>query len=139
MIRRYTSKDYDVIANWYIQRKLTPPQPRMLSDMGFIVDNRVVGWLYLTNSNTAFIEWVIARPKTTAYLRRESLAKLVGVLVDTASMLGYDIIFGMSSHPGIGREAKKLGLVKQTHDIWLYKAGEDDRNTLTTRLVKNNA
>lgn len=131
MIHKYQKRDYKFIASWYEDRGLVAPERRMLSDLGFIVDNRVAGWLYLTNSNTAYIEWVISKPGTVPSLRRESLTRLIGLLVDTATMLGYDVIFGMSSHPSIGREAKKLGFVSQTHQIWLYKADGNDANLLT--------
>ena len=110
----------------------------MLSDFGFIVDNRVAGFLYMTNSNIAFIEWVVARPKTVPSLRRASLRKLIGVLVDTATMMGCDIIFGVSTHPSIGKEAKAFGFVGKEHMVWMYKADSNDNNMLqNTRDTSN--
>ena len=64
-LKRVTSKDFPVIVHWYRQRKLTPPDPRALSDVGFIADGRVAGWLYLTNSNIAMIEGIISDPSST--------------------------------------------------------------------------
>lgn len=90
-----------------------------ISDLGYIVDGRVAGWLYVTNSNCAMIEGIIADPNTVPSLRQQSLRKLCGFLVDTALMLGYTNIFGISKHPSMAKVSKELGF-KMSNDFKVF-------------------
>jgi hypothetical protein len=108
-IRRYTHRDYPMIKEWYEKRGKTAPQPAQLSDTGYIADGRVCGFLYLTNSNMAMIEGIVANPDTVPSLRRASLTRLIGFMIDTALLLGYENIFGIGKHPSITEEAKRFG------------------------------
>lgn len=123
-LRRVTSKDFPVIVHWYRQRQLTPPDPRALSDVGFIADGRVAGWLYLTNSNIALIDGVVSDPKSTPSLRRESLNKLIGCLIDFAVHLGYTQILGVTKHPGIESLGKKYGFKRLPHSVIYLDASD---------------
>lgn len=125
-LRRVTSKDFPVIVHWYRKRQLTPPDPRALSDAGFIADGRVAGWLYLTNSNIAFIDGIISDPNTSASLRRESLSKLVGCLIDFAVHLGYTQVIGLTKHPGIQDLGKRYGFKKLPHTVIYLDASGDE-------------
>lgn len=109
MIRKYTGRDYDLVAGWCKKRGRPLPSPDALSDLGFIVDDRVAGWLYLTNSNVAMVENIIANPNSVPSLRRHSLKVLCGLLVDTALSLGYTNIFGISNHPSVQKICREMG------------------------------
>lgn len=100
------------IAEWYKGYGLPIPSSSLLSDMGFIADGRVAAWLYVTNSGIAMIENVIADPKSIPSLRRTSLDKLIGFLVDTAVSLGYTTIIGVTKHPQILKVGKKFGFTE---------------------------
>ena len=108
-IRRITPSDYRTIDAWYDKRNRDMPDPKTFSDMGYMADGRVAGWLYVTNSNMAMIEGIIADPDTVPSLRKASLEKLCGFLVDTAVALGYTHIFGITEHPSIEKVCYKLG------------------------------
>lgn len=123
-LRRYTHRDYPMIKEWYALRGKQPPSPAILSDLGYIADDRVCGFLYLTNSNMAMIEGIVANPESVPSLRRESLTKLVGYMIDTALLLGYENIFGISQHPSIAREAERFGF--KTADYKIYMIRESD-------------
>jgi hypothetical protein len=124
-LKRITSKDFPLIVHWYRQRNLTPPDPRALSDTGFIADGRVAGWLYLTNSNIAMIEGIISDSKSSPGLRRESLDKLIGFMVDFALELGYTQFIGVTRHPSIEKTGKKFGFRKLPHTILYLDASFD--------------
>lgn len=124
-LKRIGSKDFPLIVHWYRQRKLTPPDPRALSDVGFIADGRVAGWLYLTNSNMAMIEGIISDPNSSASLRRESLDKLIGFLLDFALELGYTQIIGVSKHMRIEGLGKKFGFKTLPHTVLYLDASFD--------------
>lgn len=124
-IRRYTHRDYPMIKEWYEKRGQTAPQPAQLSDTGYIADGRVCGFLYLTNSNMAMIEGIVANPDTVPSLRRASLTKLIGCMVDTALLLGYDNVFGIGKHPSITEEAKRFGFVVRDYKLYMIDRSLD--------------
>lgn len=124
-IRRLGSKDYELIESWYNKRDRDMPEPASFSDMGFIADGRVAGWLYVTNSNMAMIEGIISDPDTIPSLRRESLTKLCGFLIDTAFMLGYTHIFGITEHPSIEQVCEKMGF-RQSKGFKVYVLSESE-------------
>lgn len=123
-IERFKHGHYDIIKKWYKARKQTVPARACLSDVGFIADGRAAGWLYLTNSNIAMIEGIVSDPNTVPSLRRASLNKLIGILVDTAVSLGYTNIIGLSNHPGISRVGARYGF-KETKMTLLSLNTED--------------
>lgn len=94
------------------------PRLSTLSDMGYIADGRVAGWIYLTNGNAAMLEWIISDPSTVPSLRKESLRKLVGFMVDTCLMLGYTNIFGISKNPAIVGVAKQFGFKSSEYTVY---------------------
>lgn len=108
-IVRFTSDHYPTLKSWYVARGRIAPPTDTLSDTGYVVDGRVIGFLYLTNSNMALVEGVIANPDSVPSLRRASLRKLVGLLVDKAVMLGYSNIFCLTDHPNIIEVARQFG------------------------------
>lgn len=124
-LRRYTHRDYVMIKEWYELRGKKAPSPALLSDLGYIADDRVCGFLYLTNSNMAMIEGIIANPETVPSLRKESLTKLVGYMIDTALLLGYENIFGISKHPSMAKEAERFGFKVQSDNV-IYTMIESD-------------
>lgn len=100
------------IADWYKRRGLITPNSNMLSDMGYISDGRVAAWLYITNSGIAMIENVISDPRSIPSLRRQSLHKLLGFLIDMATALGYTTILGITKHEGMIDTVKKFGFTE---------------------------
>lgn len=125
-LKRVTSKDFPMIVHWHKERKLTVPDPRALSDTGFIADGRVAGWLYLTNSNIAMIEGIISDPKSPASLRRESLDKLIGFMIDFALELGYTQFIGITKLSKMEDRVKsKFGFKRIPHTVLYLDASFD--------------
>ncbi len=124
-ISKVSPKDYATILEWYERRGKQAPEIASFSDLGYIVDGRVAGWLYLTNSNMAMIEGIISDPNTVPSLRKESLKKLVGFLIDCAMALGYTQIFGLSKHPAILDISRQFGF-KEAEGFKLVTLSTDD-------------
>lgn len=124
-IRRYTHRDYPMIKEWYERRGKQAPSPAILSDMGYIADERVCGFLYLTNSNMAMIEGIISNPESVPSLRKESLTKLLGYMIDTSLLLGYENIFGLTAHPSMHKQAEKFGFRQIEAKLWAMRETED--------------
>lgn len=114
-----------MISEWYEKHGQVAPKQEQLSDMGFIVDNRVAGWVYLTNSNLALIECVISNPDTIPSLRKESLRKLAGLLVDTAVSLGCTEVIAITKHESIAELAQFLGF-RPLPDHTVYVLSESE-------------
>lgn len=108
-IVRITPDHYPQIHSWHEARGRRIDIEGNISDMGYLVDGRVAGWLYVTNSNAAFIEGLVADPNSVPSLRRASMRKLTGFLIDTAVMLGYTHIFAITRHPSVVKMAHEFG------------------------------
>jgi hypothetical protein len=115
-----------MLAKWYKKRGMKVPDDRSLSDSGWIADERVAGFLYLTNSNLALIDCVISNPDTLPSARQQSLQVLLGVLVDTALMLGYTNILGLTKHPNVKALAGKLGFKEIEYKPFLLQEQEEE-------------
>lgn len=122
-IERIRPRHYKLLESWYAARG-RKIDTSTFSDMGFIVDGRAAGFLYVTNSNLAMIEGIVADPYTIPSHRRLSIEKLVGLLMDTALSLGFTNIFGISKHPAIIKVGKKYGFKIHT-DFLMLTYSED--------------
>lgn len=125
VITRFKRHHYKVIKSWYEARGKQAPKEEDLSTLGFVADNRVAGWVYLTNSNVALIEGIIASPLTVPSLRRQSLRKLCSTLVDTAMSLGYTTIIVNTNHPSIEHIATDLGFKEHNLKTFILTDEED--------------
>lgn len=136
-ITRIKPKDYQTIASWYHAHKLTPPAWQDLSETGWIADNRVAGWLLCTNSSVAIIEHLISNPETVPSLRKESIEKLAGFMIDTALLLGYSNIIAASKHPSVDKVARRFGFKKTDLSFYLLSEQDSDENNSTSYLMDN--
>lgn len=122
-IRRIKPSDHAMIAQWYRDYGQVMPEPSNFSSTGFICDERVALWIYLTNSNMALIEGIIANPNTVPELRRSSLNRLVGFAVDFCIAAGYTNILGITKHPSVEDLGKRYGFkTLKSHKILYLKA-----------------
>lgn len=65
--RKYEPKDFDVISPWYVAHGWeAPPDSSILPSTGIVVelDGEPIGagFLYLTNSPMALLEWLVTKP-----------------------------------------------------------------------------
>lgn len=128
--RLLTEHDYPVLCQWWRDNRFTPPAREMLPDLGaggFMVDNEgleiCAGFLYMTNSNMAWIEYVVANFQVkNRKLRREALKYLIEQLGQYAKNAGYRIAF---------TSLKNEHLKKRYMDVG-YMIGTEN----TTELVK---
>lgn len=126
MTVRYKHTMFPKIAGWYHKRGQPIPAPESMSDLGFIVDDRVAGFIYLTNSNLAIIEGVVANPDTVPSLRKASLKKLAGLLVDTAVSLGCTEVIAITKHPAVAELARYIGFRElPEHRVFLLSENDE--------------
>lgn len=122
-IRPIKASDHATISDWYRQYDQILPHPSSLSTTGFICDGRVALWIYLTNSNMAILEGLIADKNSVPSLRRSSINKLVGFAVDFCVAAGYTQIMAITKHPSVDEIGKRYGFkTLKSHKILYLKA-----------------
>lgn len=126
-----------MIAGWYLDRDMTPPAPESLSDVGYIVEERVAGWLYLTNSNVAMIEGIISDPLSLPSFRRLATKRLCGTLVDMAVALGYTKVLAITSHPAVVELAETMGFEELDKRVFILNEEDSNNDEVERELDKN--
>lgn len=69
----------------------------------------MVGFLYLTNSKVAWLEWIVSNPDYREDDRKEALELLINTLENVAISQGYEIILSIGRNKGLIETHKKLG------------------------------
>ena len=90
-----------ILKDWLTARKLTLPHEDLFSDIGFVVNNIAIGFLFLTNSKQAYIDHLATDPKSDKEERRVALDKLFETLEKTATDKGCLMITGLASMPAV--------------------------------------
>lgn len=84
----------------------------ILPKTGLIVPNVAVGFLVSTDTNYCFFEPFIGNPKVDKEERNTALFTIIDGLIDEAKRMGYDLIFGVLSHPKMIERGLERGFVK---------------------------
>jgi hypothetical protein len=100
-IQQVTKDDQHEVTQWYKAHKWPTIDFSALPPTGLIVPGVCAGWLYLTDSPTAILEWVISNPKSTQ--RDEGLNLLLKTLEGIARHKGYRNIFTGTKHSKLVR------------------------------------
>lgn len=108
-IRELNENDYDdILVGWWKQWKWEPPQRDFLPNDGkggiIVYDNETpvcAGFMYLTNSKVAWVDWIISNKEYTKKPQRKDAIKLlVSSLTDickkTGSKYSYALIKSQS-------------------------------------------
>ncbi len=119
-IRKLIEQDYDIVRDWW--KWWWKNDERMdkgiLPDDGkgglIIVKDKIpvaCGFLYLTNSKTAFLGWIVSNPKYKEKDRKSLIGKLILNIEDFGKQLGYEYIMTSCGHKQLIRTHEKLGWV----------------------------
>ena len=107
--KEFADDDYKDYIKWYSHLKRARgdyPERQMLSDDGLIITYNgvkvVAGFLYVTNSNIAMIEFVIANPKAKRDIRKKALNILLTHLESIAIHKCYDIMLILTNNTFYG-------------------------------------
>jgi hypothetical protein len=69
----------------------------------------IAGFLYLTNSKVAWLEWIVSNPDYRESDRKEALELLINTLESVAINQGYKIILSIGRNKSLIETHKKLG------------------------------
>ena len=113
-IRRLTSEDYSTLVKWWdaLPEWQAPPQT-FLPDTGFIVEKNnigiVAGYVYITNSKAALLEWIISNPEYRESDRKDAITLLIQAVERVLTDQGIKHVFTIGRNKHLINLHKKLG------------------------------
>ena len=118
-IRVLHEEDYDeTLIKWWSDNGFPAPAKDSLPDNGkggFMVYKRDVnictGFLYQTNSKTAWCEFIVANKEYREKDRGEAIELLIDTISIFAKELGYNAIYTSLTHPVLISRYEKCGYV----------------------------
>lgn len=69
----------------------------------------VAGFLYLSNSKVAWLDWIVSNPNYRQQDRKQALETLISSLEEVARQQGYSIIISIARNKHLIETHKKLG------------------------------
>ena len=116
-IRRLTDNDWDTLVSWWDNwPKWKAPVKDFLPENGkggLIVEINdipvVAGFIYLTNSKTALLEWIVSNPKYRESDRKAAIELLITGSENLVKSLDYKYLFAVMQHKGLIKIHEKLG------------------------------
>ena len=114
--RPLKKEDYETICKWWrwwrwpvIPREMLPDKGKS----GFIVEKNnipiVSGFLYLTNSTGALLEWIVSNPEYREDDRKEAIELLINDTEMICKNMGITYIFSIGRSKHLMKTHEKLG------------------------------
>lgn len=121
-IKQLTEQDYETLCDWWVQWKWTPLVRDFLPENGtggFMIysDNDTpvcAGFMYLTNSKVAWIEFIVSNPYYRGKDRNVLIQRLIKYLADQCWALGYDYAYTSTKHSALINKFESVGFTKGT-------------------------
>ena len=116
-IRMLKDSDWDTLVEWWDSwPEWTAPSKDFLPDNGkggFMVEKNnqpiIAGFLYITNSKAALLEWIVSNPKYRESDRNEAVELLIKGAENVCKEQGIKYIFSIGRNKNLIKTHKKLG------------------------------
>jgi hypothetical protein len=113
-IRRLNDEDYSTLVKWWdAWPEWQAPPKTFLPDTGFIVEKNnigiVAGYVYMTNSKAALLEWIISNPEYRESDRKDAITLLIQAVERVLNDQGIKHVFTIGRHKSLINLHKKLG------------------------------
>ena len=116
-IRRLTDKDWDTLVSWWDNwPKWKAPVKDFLPENGkggLIVEINdipvVAGFIYLTNSKTALLEWIVSNPSYREADRKDAIELLINAAEEVSKTNGVKYMFSIGRSKPLIETHRKLG------------------------------
>lgn len=112
-IRRLEESDYVTISKWWKAWKWPVLPKTFLPDTGFIVEKNnigiVSGYVYMTNSKAALLEWIVSNPEYRESDRKDAITLLIQAVERVLKDQGIKHVFTIGRHKSLIETHKKLG------------------------------
>ena len=113
--------DYGDLKRWWRTWSWPAVPEELLPGVGLIVESKTqklaMGFLYSTDSDFAWIEWITGNPDADKFQRREALDILIDELSERAKADGFTTVFTTMKHPGLIERALLHGFVVTDKDM----------------------
>ena len=127
-IRRLNESDYETLVKWWnAWPEWQAPPKTFLPDNGkggFIVEKNnigvVAGFVYMTNSKAALLEWIISNPEYKESDRKDAIELLINAVEHVLKDQGIKHIFSIGRNKHLIKTHKKLNWIvdnKPSHEI----------------------
>jgi len=113
-IRRIEDQDYSTLKKWWdAWPEWQAPPKTFLPDTGFIVEKNdisiVAGYIYMSNSKAALLEWVISNPDYRESDRKDAIELLIQAVERVLKDQGIVHVFTIGRNKHLINTHKKLG------------------------------
>ena len=113
-IRRLNDEDYSTLVKvWDAWPKWTAPPQTFLPDTGFIVEKNnigiVAGYVYMTNSKAALLEWIVSNPEYRESDRKDAITLLIQAVERVLKDQGIVHVFTIGRNKSLINLHRKLG------------------------------
>ena len=123
-IRVAKHTDYEMLREWWGFWRFPAPSIKALPQYDLGKFNGVIaseggkdlacGFMYTTNSNMVWIEFIVTNPKTSSEEREEAILSVLEQLSLSAKHLGYSILFSSLKSESLIDKYKKNGFIEGT-------------------------
>ena len=115
--RKLTDEDYDILVEWW---KSWPNWEPLSKDLlpengtgGIMIEREskplIAGFLYATNSNICWMEWIVSDPKQKD--KSEAMSLLISSLEKWGKNAGFKVVLSIGRSKNLINEHKKLGYI----------------------------
>lgn len=120
-IRPLNENDYqEILVGWWIQWNWEPPAKDFLPEDGkggFIVYDQDIpicaGFIYMTNSNVAWVDWIVSNKEYRIKdKRREAIKLLIESLTNTSRNTGNKYAYALIKNQSLIKTYTDLGYTK---------------------------
>jgi hypothetical protein len=120
-IRELQDTDYEnILVGWWQQWGWEPPQKDFLPNDGkggiIVYDDEIpvcAGYMYLTNSKVAWVDWIISNKEYTKKPQRKDAIKLlVSALTEICKNTGSKYVYALIKSQSLIETYEKLGYIK---------------------------
>ena len=121
-VRKIEPGDYEFIDKWWVEQGFEPLNRDILpmDGLGGIIIEKekpiAAGFIYLTNSNIGYVDYVISDPNYKGKDRYKIILQLIENCLHHAISLGCESVFATSRSNGIIKRCKELGYNVTTKD-----------------------
>ena len=115
-MRKLTESDYEALCEWWKAWKWPPVEKDFLPDNGtggYVIEKDglmiVAGFVYITNSKVALLEWIISNPEYRETDSDTAITCLIRAIETLIKDWGYKYVFSVGRTKALIERHKKLG------------------------------
>lgn len=109
-------EDYNELLTWWKWHRFSPPLLEMLPNSGVMLSkegiNICAGYIYFTNSNICWIEFIVSNPNYRESDRKEAIKELIQQLGYIAKDNGFKVVYTNLKNPSLIKYFSDVGYIE---------------------------